>query len=299
MVVSSNGLKSNQPRPLPRLMGRLLTTFNNPRMAQALVDYLTLGSIKVELKVIASQQVELWVEEVDFESATRELKAFVENPNDKKYLDASWQRNEANSGFNYQPSEHSLVKSWFAKGGWVTHSVVTLCLLVFASFNLGYAEPVYYFLQFPDSLSVSSAEVWRWFTPALMHFSLMHIAFNVLWWWMLGGLLERHFGRLFLLAFMLLTGVVSNYAQFVVSGSNQFGGLSGVVYALIGFCWVQGKLRPAGGIGLNDRLFGFAVIWLILGYTDILWMNIANTAHLSGLLAGLGFGFVSAKVQKG
>lgn len=30
-------------------------------------------------------------------------------------------------------------------------------------------------------------EFWRYFTHALMHFSLMHILFNLLWWWYLGA----------------------------------------------------------------------------------------------------------------
>ncbi|VED45788.1 Rhomboid protease glpG [Raoultella terrigena] len=34
-------------------------------------------------------------------------------------------------------------------------------------------------------------EVWRYFSHALMHFSLMHILFNLLWWWYLGGAVEK------------------------------------------------------------------------------------------------------------
>lgn len=34
-------------------------------------------------------------------------------------------------------------------------------------------------------------EFWRYFTHALMHFSLMHILFNLLWWWYLGGAVEN------------------------------------------------------------------------------------------------------------
>ncbi|HAD47374.1 MAG TPA: rhomboid family intramembrane serine protease, partial [Idiomarina sp.] len=72
--------------------------------------------------------------------------------------------------------------------------------------------------------------------------------------------------------------------QYVVSGPN-FGGLSGVVYGLLGFCWLYsfGRRTP---LWLPPGLIVFMVGWLILGYTGVLWVNIANEAHLAGLLSG-------------
>ncbi|MFT4924783.1 MAG: GlpG protein [Phenylobacterium sp.] len=273
----------------------LLATLNNPRAAQGFIDYMAIQSVIVEVRPLGPQQVELWVEEQHFALAQREFEQFSQNPNDSKYQNASWQRNSDDNPLSYDNGGNSLVKSWFGRGGLVTHSVVALCILIFASFHLPVGNNVYYALLFADGNPLDSVELWRWFTPALIHFSVMHIAFNLLWWWMLGGQLEQHFGKVFLLAFMVMTAVVSNYAQFIVSGSNQFGGLSGVVYALIGFSWLYGKLKASQPISLNNQLFGFAMIWLVLGYADILSVNFANTAHLSGLLAGLGFAFVTAK----
>ena len=274
----------------------LLATMGNPRGAQAFIDYMAVQSVIVEIKPLGPQQVELWVAEHHFAAAKVEFEDFLKNPSDKKYLDASWQINSDKNPLSYQSDgAQSLAKSWFGRGGWVTHSVVAICLLVFALFHIPLGESVFLALQFPDSHLLGSGEIWRWLTPALMHFSLMHIAFNLLWWWMLGGQLEQHFGKIFLLAFAVLTAVVSNYAQFMVSGSNNFGGLSGVVFALIGFSWLYGRLKPGQPISLSDQLFGFSLFWLALGYADVLWMNVANTAHLSGLLAGLGFAFVTAR----
>ncbi len=273
---------------------QLLATINNPRAAQAFVDYLAVQSITIEIRPLGPQQLELWVDEGNFDSAQQQFAEFSKNPNDVKYLDASWLRNADHSPLHYE-SGHSFIRIWLARGGWVTHAVIALCVLVFALFHFEVGETIYYVFQFPPSEPLQNPQIWRWLTPAFIHFSMLHIAFNLLWWWMLGGRLEQHFGKVFLLTFMLMTAVVSNYAQFMVSGSNNFGGLSGVVYALIGFCWLFGKLRPEQPINLENQLFAFALVWLVLGYADIFWVNIANTAHLSGLLAGLGFAAVTAK----
>lgn len=128
------------------------------------------------------------------------------------------------------------------------------------------------------------AEPWRFITPVILHFSLMHLVFNVFWWWYLGGRIETHLGTSWLFAILLFSGVTANVVQHLVSGPN-FGGLSGVVYGLLGFCWLYsaGRRTP---LWLPPGLIIFMVGWLVLGYTDVLWVNIANEAHLAGLLSG-------------
>ena len=130
------------------------------------------------------------------------------------------------------------------------------------------------------------AQLWRWFTPALLHFSVTHLVFNLLWWLLLASALERRFGSISLLNFTVVTAVISNAAQYFLVGTN-FGGLSGVVYALFGFCWLNQKRDPQPRPLISDPLAIFMVVWLLLGFADVLWVSMANWAHLAGLLAGL------------
>lgn len=88
-----------------------------------------------------------------------------------------------------------------------------------------------------------------------------------------------------LLLIFLVSAVFSNLAQALVSGPN-FGGLSGVVYALLGFVWWAGWLKPSWGFALPKAVVGFMLVWLVLGYADILWVSMANTAHTVGLVSG-------------
>jgi GlpG protein len=85
--------------------------------------------------------------------------------------------------------------------------------------------------------------------------------------------------------------VVSNYAQWASSGP-LFGGLSGVVYGLLGFVMIVTWQKPTHSLSLPPFLYIFMIGWLLLGYTNILWVNVANEAHALGLMSGIVLGFV-------
>jgi GlpG protein len=126
---------------------------------------------------------------------------------------------------------------------------------------------------------------WRLVGPNFLHFSFMHIAFNLVWWWMLGRQLEISFGTSAIIIFFFIASLFANVSQLIVSGPN-FGGLSGIVYALVGFVWWIGLLRPTWLISLPNNVIYFLLAWLVIGYFDILWVNMANEAHTFGLISG-------------
>ena len=140
--------------------------------------------------------------------------------------------------------------------------------------------------------SLETFQLWRFISPIFMHFSEVHILFNCLWIWIIGTRMEIVQGRLALLVLVIFTGVISNFAQFYVSGP-LFGGLSGVVYALLGYSWLWDRNNPHQRFGMPPAIMGFMVFMLALGYTGFFEAinlgAIANTAHLAGLIAGLLF----------
>ena len=81
------------------------------------------------------------------------------------------------------------------------------------------------------------------------------------------------------------------------SGAYLFGGLSGAVYGLLGYCFIVELDNNQGRYGLPEALYLFMFIWLLVGYTGILKLfgfgNVANTAHLVGMIAGFFIGFIS------
>lgn len=135
-----------------------------------------------------------------------------------------------------------------------------------------------------------SGEWWRLLTPMFLHFGLLHIAFNGLWLWELGGMIEARQGSASLLAVVVLIAAASNMAQAMMTVS-LFGGMSGVIYGLLGYILVWNRLRPAEAMPLVKGVAVVMLVWLLVcmaGFTRLLGLGeIANTAHLSGLIMGL------------
>lgn len=96
----------------------------------------------------------------------------------------------------------------------------------------------------PLADSLAAGQWWRLFTPMLLHFGILHLAMNGMWYWELGRRIESRQGSINLLGLTLLFSLVSNYAQFAWSGPSLFGGLSGVLYGLLGHCWIFQLLAP-------------------------------------------------------
>ncbi|HXA48281.1 MAG TPA: rhomboid family intramembrane serine protease, partial [Burkholderiaceae bacterium] len=163
--------------------------------------------------------------------------------------------------------------------------------------KLGASEQVldYLFIADPNGgglNAIASGEVWRLITPIFIHFGLMHIVFNMMWMWDLGKLVELRRGTLFLAIFVIVDGVASNLMQYGMTQSPFFGGMSGVVYGLLGFVWMQGKYNPHFGYLLHKPTVVMMLAWYVLCWTGLLG-PVANWAHTGGLLIGIGWGFVS------
>lgn len=133
-------------------------------------------------------------------------------------------------------------------------------------------------------------QLWRLVTPAFLHFGWMHIVFNSLWLWELGSRVERAMGPLNMLGLFLVIALVSNTSQYAFGGPGIFGGMSGVVYGLLGFAWVGARIQPRWQFQPRPAIMLFMVGWLvacILGVVEVLGFGaIANAAHVGGLLAG-------------
>ena len=149
-----------------------------------------------------------------------------------------------------------------------------------------------YIRWFPGFPEISSGQVWRLLTPIFIHYGLIHLLFNMLWLKDLGGLVENRLGALRLALLVLVIGIASNVGQHLVSGPS-FGGMSGVVYGLLGFVWIRGKFDPRSGFFLNKGIVLMMIIWCFLCLSGALG-PIANTAHAVGLGLGMAWGYASS-----
>lgn len=255
---------------------------SNPRLAQAFVDYMRTQQIHLEMRP-QGHEAELWLDdETQLRSVQEALEIFLRDPTNPRYLAASWQTGSMDSGIQYQ--RYSFLQTLKQKAGPLTLSVMVVTIAVFILMQISGYESVMAWLAFPAE--GQQAQLWRWFSHALLHFSLLHILFNLMWWWYLGGPVEKVLGTGKLLVITLVSALVSGWAQSWFSGT-YFGGLSGVVYALMGYVWLRGEREPDGYLAMPRSLIAFALLWLVAGYFDILGMSIANAAHVAGLIVGL------------
>lgn len=143
---------------------------------------------------------------------------------------------------------------------------------------------------YPLSQTLASGEWWRLLTPMLIHFGWLHLAMNAMWYWELGRRIEYRQGPWMLLGLSIGFGLVSNLVQYGVSGPSLFGGLSGVLYGLLGHCWIFQRMAPTPAYQLPKGVVAMMLIWLLVclsGVIDMLGFgSIANGAHVGGLVAG-------------
>lgn len=179
--------------------------------------------------------------------------------------------------------------------------VLTLTLIalsVLASLQpLGGDLPTFLLIATPGSPGfgeVLGGQAWRLITPIFVHFGLLHIAFNMMWLWDLGRAIELLRGRLFLGLFVAVSGIASNIAQYAITQSPTFGGMSGVVYALLGYVWMQGRFNRAFGFALHQATVIMMIGWYVLCWTGLAG-PIANWAHTAGLVVGIAWGLADRR----
>jgi len=173
-----------------------------------------------------------------------------------------------------------------------------------------YEKMIHYFsspstpwdLHAPMFEKIQVGEWWRLISPAFLHADIFHLLFNMIFLVVLGKQLEQRLGWARYLIFIVLAGVATNLAQYLMSGVN-FLGFSGIICAMITFIWIRQRKTPWEGYLLQPLTFNFTffflflvlIIQLISFSTEIIYHQsitplIANTAHMTGLLLGLIFG---------
>lgn len=95
---------------------------------------------------------------------------------------------------------------------------------------------------------------------------------------------------------------MSNVAQFIWGGSSLFGGLSGVLYGLLGYCWIYQRLAPTPAYQLPPGVLVMMLVWLLLCISGLVsamgFGAIANAAHVGGLLIGCLTGLVAGALAR-
>jgi len=292
---------------------RMIGHLGNEAHARLFSDYLYAQGVENEVEPDRDGSWAVWVHaEEEIDHATRQLHTFLRQPGDEKYQHAqdlaqdrrAQQRKLEDAAHKRHFDRDKLMPKRVYGIAIVTFGLialsVVLSLLFWTDLNLdwllisefdvrrgGPAARIQY-----DLPEIRGGQVWRIFTPILLHGGILHLLFNMLWLKDLGTMYETGRGMRRYLIFVLVIAALSNLGQFIISGPN-FVGMSGVVYALLGYIWIRGRLDPQSGFFVDQSTMLFMTIWFFACLFGVI-PNVANTVHTVGFVGGLLWGYLAS-----
>lgn len=305
---------------------RVIGYLDGEANARTFGDYLYVQGIENDIEAEKDGTWAVWIHaEDEMERARTELEAFRQNPADPKFRGKSRAADELKEQKRKEQAEYEkrlkerrhLFRPLTSYGvGPVTFILIFISVVVFIFSSFGHNMPPLFFLYISkidltglaelshwDAIrerflhfavllpEIRHGEIWRLFTPMFLHFSVLHILFNMLWLWDLGSMIEGRQSSWLLVVMVLAIAAVSNVAEYFYGGPD-FGGMSGVIYGLFGYVWLRGKFDPASGLMIDRRNASMMIIWFFFCLTG--WVGpVANAAHGAGLLMGMAWGWLS------
>ncbi len=145
-------------------------------------------------------------------------------------------------------------------------------------------------------------QLWRIFTPSMLHANIIHLVLNMTWLLAIGSQIEQKTSPFRYLLLIAILAAVSNTAQYLMAGAN-FMGFSGVICGMVGFIAARQQVSPWEGYHFTRLMYASVVffIWVLVAIAGVAFflesylhiappISFGNTAHLSGLAAGLVLG---------
>ena len=180
-------------------------------------------------------------------------------------------------------------------------------------------ENILYYLAIQPASILSGMYLWTIITSMFMHASIMHIFVNMLSLMFLGSFTERVIGKKRFIIFYLVSGIIASlFFVFLALIPRDFSpiltaifqqdpmalavGASGAIFAIAGLLAV---LTPKIKVYIMFIPIPMPLWFAVIIMLTALWtlsiiagIPIGNTAHLGGLLVGLGYGFYLRKKHK-
>ena len=217
-------------------MMKVILTTDKPELALRFRDYIR-QQYQLELQLYQQQDNYFFALQDDDSNLTVlsvEAEQYRRDPSAEKYAQASWQTGQTYSlrgRFNSLIPNLSQWKETLGKAP-VTWAIALVCVLVYLLSLSSYQLEVYLFTHFPED-SAQYADVWRFFSHAVVHLSFTHILFNLTYWLIFATMIEKNNGSTKVLMLFVSIALISGIVQNFFSGPAFFG-LSGVVYGVLG-----------------------------------------------------------------
>lgn len=151
-----------------------------------------------------------------------------------------------------------------------------------------------------QSAEIWTGAWWKHLTSAFLHGGMLHIGMNGLMLWQLGQIFEVVWGRLVFLTVLLAAAWVGAATSWAFSAPIPTVGLSGGLFGLCGFLIAVRKRDPIAAAVANRRfihfLLAYSVVVLVLTQSGTL--NISNSGHAGGFVAGFAIGQIHGRLPR-
>jgi GlpG protein len=306
---------------------RQIATIPDEGQARTLTDYLLTRGIEAKLQQEPAGW-EIWVRDEDrVESARAELNSFLANPSDPRFSEAARtaaniRRSEERAEEQYRRRQADLAKRMQSPGTGtfpLTVGLIVACAIVSLVTEFGKQDIKLFgredvqptkllsispyeqrddYIVFPGLTPIAHGQVWRLFTPVLLHFGPLHLLGNMMWLYYLGSEIESRRGSWRFATLVLALAAITDLCEYFLGGLRigggglvmhyqpQFGGMSGVVFGLFGYVWMKMRYEPGLGLGLSQQAFVLSLLWFFFCFTGRAG-SIANASHTSGLIVGI------------
>lgn len=152
-------------------------------------------------------------------------------------------------------------------------------------------QSIYLTVGFSSRTQVLNGEVWRLLTSSFLHFSLMHLAGNMVVLIYIGSLIESKLGNWTYLLLYLLTGICAGMTSVLWHNEGVAAGASGAIFGLFGLLLA---LLSTGFYEGNARRALLISTVIFVGYSIIpIGRDVDHAAHFGGLISGYIFGWLA------
>jgi len=146
-------------------------------------------------------------------------------------------------------------------------------------------------------------EYHRLIIPIFLHIGVMHLMFNTMSLILFGIRAEQFFGVWRFLVIYIISGIAGNVAIALASANTIGAGASGSIYGVIGALFALTKIRRKQVENLNSGALAIMiVIGIVMGFTMSATpggANVANAAHIGGLVTGFVLGWLLTIERRG
>ena len=174
---------------------------------------------------------------------------------------------------------------------------INVVFFIFALILLYYNENFIDYLALKPANILAFRNLWTLLTSIFLQLNPSHLFINMISLLFIGNFVEKIIGRKRFLWFYLISGVIAGLFFSVLSIFSDINiyavGASGAIFALGGLLMLlTPNLKVLVFFVIPMRLF-YAMIFMLVALWIVSWaagLPIGNSAHLGGLLAGLGYG---------